>query len=92
MLKLSRKYYPLLPTGLLLKDKYETDKKIQKVFSPILILHGKKDNIVPFEMGEDLFNLANNPKFNYFVENDDHMMDFNEDLINSINKFISSLN
>ena len=92
MLKLSRKYYPLLPTGLLLKDKYETDKKIQKVFSPILILHGKKDNIVPFEMGEDLFNLANNPKFNYFVENDDHMMDFNEDLINSINQFISSLN
>ena len=92
MLKLSRKYYPLLPTGLLLKDKYETDKKIQKVFSPILILHGKKDNIVPFEMGKDLFNLANNPKFNYFVENDDHMMDFNEDLINSINQFISSLN
>ena len=43
-------------------------------------------------MGEDLFNLANNPKFNYFVENDDHMMDFNEDLINSINQFISSLN
>jgi len=92
MLKLSRKYYPLLPTGLLLKDKYETDKKIQKVFSPILILHGKKDNIVPFEMGKDLFNLANNPKFKYFVENDDHMMDFNEDLINSINQFISSLN
>ena len=92
MLKLSRKYYAWLPTGVLLKDKYETDKKIQKVFSPILILHGKKDNIVPFEMGEDLFNLANNPKFNYFVENDDHMMDFNEDLINSINQFISSLN
>ena len=91
MLKLSRKYYAWLPTGILLKDKYETDKKIKKVFSPILVLHGKKDNIVPFEMGEALFKLANNPKYNYFVDNDDHMMDFNDDLINSINKFISSL-
>ena len=92
MLKLSRKYYAWLPTGLLLKDKYETDKKINKVFAPILILHGRNDNIVPFEMGETLFNQANNPKFSYFIDNDDHMMDFNDDLINSINKFVSSLN
>ena len=92
MLKLSRKYYAWLPTGLLLKDKYETEKKIKNVFSPILILHGRKDKIVPFEMGEILFNLANNPKYNYFIDNDDHMMDFNNDLINSINQFISNLN
>ena len=92
MLKLSRKYNAWLPTGLLLKDKYETEKKIKNVFSPILILHGRKDKIVPFEMGEILFNLANNPKYNYFIDNDDHMMDFNNDLINSINQFISNLN
>ncbi len=92
MLKLSRKYYAWLPTDLLLKDKYETDKKINKIFSPILILHGRKDSIVPFEMGEKLYNQANNPKYNYFIDNDDHMMDFNDDLINSINQFISSLN
>ena len=92
MLKLSRKYYPWIPTGLLLKDKYETDKKISKVFSPILILHGRKDNIVPFEMGEALFKQANKPKYNYFIDNDDHMMDFNEALVNSINQFVKSLN
>mgnify|MGYP001344319997 CR=1 FL=1 len=91
MIKLSKKYYPWVPTRLLLKDKYETDKKIKKVFSPILILHGRKDNIVPFEMGEQLFKLANNPKYNYFIDNDDHMMDFNDDLIDSINSFILSL-
>ena len=92
MLKLSRKYYPWAPTGLLLKDKYESDKKINKVFSPILILHGRKDNIVPFEMGEALFKQANKPKYNYFIDNDDHMMDFNEALVNSINQFIKNLN
>jgi len=91
MIKLSSKYYPWAPTRLLLKDKYETDKKIKKVFSPLLVLHGRKDNIVPFEMGEKLFKLANNPKYNYFIDNDDHMMDFNDDLIDSINSFILSL-
>ena len=91
MTKLSRKYYPWVPTRLLLKDKYETDKKIKKVFSPLIVLHGRKDNIVPFEMGEKLFKLANNPKYNYFIDNDDHMMDFNVDLIESINSFILSL-
>ena len=33
---------------------------IKKVFSPLLVLHGRKDNIVPFEMGEQIFKLANN--------------------------------
>ncbi len=28
----------------------------------------------------------------FFVENDDHMMDFNENLINSIELFITELN
>ena len=91
MIKLSKKYYPWAPTGLLLKDKYETDKKIKKVFSPILILHGREDKIVPFEMGQELFKKANNPKYNYFIDNDDHMVDFNEELINSIRSFILSL-
>ena len=91
MIKLSGKYYPWAPTRLLLKDKYETDKKINKVFSPLLVLHGRKDKIVPFEMGQELFKKANNPKYNYFIDNDDHMMDFNEELINSIKSFILSL-
>ena len=67
------------------------EKKIKKVFSPLLILHGRKDTIVPFEMGEELFQKANNPKYNYFIDNDDHMLDFNEELINSIRSFILSL-
>ena len=90
MLELSRKYYPWLPTRLLLKDKYETNKKIKKVFSPLLILHGRKDNIVPFNMGEELLDQANDPKYNYFVD-DDHMMDFNENLVKSIDQFVNSL-
>ena len=39
-----------------------TDERIAKVTAPILILHGMKDQTVPFAEGEQLFKLANKPK------------------------------
>ena len=63
MIELGQKYYPFFPVKFLLKDKYESNKKIKNLKSPILVMHGKKDKIVPFYMGENIFNMANNPKF-----------------------------
>ena len=84
--------YPYLPVRLLLKDKYESDKKIKNINRPILIMHGKVDNIVPFHMGKRIYVLANEPKYFYFSEYDDHMMEYNEKLLKVIKSFISSLN
>ena len=92
MIDLGKKYYPIFPVKLLLKDKYESEKKIKNLKSPLLVMHGKKDKIVPFYMGEKIFDMANNPKFNYFTEMDDHMMDYDENLINEIDLFIRTLN
>ena len=47
MIEAGKSKYPFLPIKLLLKDKYESDKKIKNVTSPILIMHGKIDRIVP---------------------------------------------
>jgi fermentation-respiration switch protein FrsA (DUF1100 family) len=84
-------YYPYLPINLLLKDRYDSKNKIKKINSPILIMHGKKDNIVPQIMGLELFEKANNPKFSYFPDNDDHMMEYNEELLSKIKNFINKL-
>ena len=84
--------YPIFPIKLLLKDKYESNKKIKNIKSPILVMHGEEDKIVPFYMGKKIFELANEPKYSYFPKYDDHMMEFNKELINTIDKFISSLN
>jgi fermentation-respiration switch protein FrsA (DUF1100 family) len=92
MIEAGSSKYPIFPIKLLLKDKYESDKKIKNIKSPILIMHGEQDRIVPFRMGKKLYELANEPKYSYFPKNDDHMMEFNKDLINSLNKFIKSLN
>ena len=92
MVAAGKSKYPIFPIRLLLKDRYESDKKIKNIKSPVLIMHGEQDNIVPFWMGEKMFELANEPKYSYFSKYDDHMMDFNNDLINSIKLFLKSLN
>ncbi len=84
--------YPIFPIRLLLKDKYESNKKIKNIKSPILIMHGEADKIVPFWMGKKMFQLANEPKYSYFPKYDDHMMEYNENLINAIKDFVKSLN
>ena len=89
--KAAKIYYPYLPINLLLKDKYDSIEKIQSITAPILIIHGKKDNIVPQKMGLELFEKASEPKFNYFPENDDHMMEYNDELLNNIKLFINKI-
>ena len=88
MVDLGQKYYPFFPVKFLLKDKYESKKKLNLINSPVLVMHGEKDKIVPFYMGKQIFEILPSPKFSYFNEQDDHMMEYNQDLINSIKNFI----
>ena len=92
MIDAGKDKYPYLPVKLLLKDKYESNKKLKNINSPILIMHGKVDNIVPFHMGKKMYDLANEPKYYYFSEYDDHMMEYNEKLLKVLKDFINSLN
>jgi len=81
-------YYPYLPVKLLLKDRYDSINKIKMINTPILIMHGKKDDVIPFSMGKELFEKANSPKHSYFTTDDDHMMEFNSSLLQKIKNFI----
>jgi len=92
MINMGKKYYPFFPVRFLLKDKFESNKKIHKVSIPILIIHGKVDKIVPFAMGKKIFELSNEPKFFYSQEYGDHMVDYDETLLLALKKFIQSLN
>jgi uncharacterized protein len=56
------KRYWCMPVRLLMKDQFHSDERIAKVTAPLLILHGVKDQTVPFAEGEQLFTLANKPK------------------------------
>ena len=88
MAKTAKIYYPYLPVNLLLKDKYDSINKIHKITKPILIMHGVKDDLVPYIMSVELFNKANEPKYSFFPKDDNHMMDFNDELLDKIRLFI----
>jgi uncharacterized protein len=91
MVDTAKIYYPYLPVNFLLKDRYDSKSKINDIKTPILIMHGKMDNIVPQQMGLELFEKANNPKYSYFPEDDDHMMNYNKQLLNKIKLFIDKI-
>lgn len=54
--------YPFIPVSLLMKDQFRSDSRIGQVKAPILILHGMRDNVIPFAYGRRLFDLAPEPK------------------------------
>jgi fermentation-respiration switch protein FrsA (DUF1100 family) len=54
--------YWYMPVRLLMKDQFRSDERIGKVTAPLLILQGMRDQIVPYAMGQHLFDLANKPK------------------------------
>jgi uncharacterized protein len=58
--ELARFYLPFLPVKYLLRYKFRSDIHIRNVDSPILILHGTKDIVVPYKSALQLFRDAEN--------------------------------
>jgi len=92
MIEAAKNFYPYIPVGLLLRDKYKNDKKIKNINIPILVMHGEADQIVPFWMGKKIYEIANQPKYSYFTKYDDHMMEYDKKLVFKLKTFIKSLN
>jgi fermentation-respiration switch protein FrsA (DUF1100 family) len=51
---------------------YNNLEKIPRVCVPKLVIHGERDEIVPFAMGQKLFEAATDPKFFYPVKDAGH--------------------
>jgi fermentation-respiration switch protein FrsA (DUF1100 family) len=47
MAGVAQSHYPFVPAGLLLRDRYDNAAKLRSVSSPILLLHGTADTLVP---------------------------------------------
>lgn len=60
LIDLGKYYTPYLPYPLLVRYPLESGKHIKKVESPVFIIHGTTDTIVPFESGEKLAKAAPN--------------------------------
>ncbi len=54
--------YPWLPVRWLTRFKHATRDEVRDVSSPVLIVHSRDDEIIPFHHGEAIFEAANEPK------------------------------
>lgn len=53
-----RYHFPWLPVRLILIDRFESEKHVANVRSPLLLIHGEQDEIVPLPLGQKLFDAA----------------------------------
>jgi fermentation-respiration switch protein FrsA (DUF1100 family) len=61
--EMARAAYPFLPPiGPLIRTRYETIAKVQRLTLPLLVLHGERDQIVPFAQGRRVFEAAGGSK------------------------------
>ena len=54
--------YPWLPVRWLSRYRYNNLDKVDRITSPLLVMHSRADEIIPFAHGERLFAHANEPK------------------------------
>lgn len=64
--ELAQSIFPLLSRLVLLRYHFDTAAYVKNVHSPVLVLHSRDDDIVPFELGEKVYQAANPPRS--FVE------------------------
>ncbi len=59
----ARAVYPFLPRFLLgrLEGRFSTRERVEELDLPLLVIHGREDRLVPFEMGETLYRTARQP-------------------------------
>ncbi len=70
---ITKSVYPFLPgLQLLVTTKYDTLSKIERVNAPVMVLHGDRDEIVPFSMSRELFDAAKGPERFYTIEGAGH--------------------
>ncbi len=85
-------HYPMLPVGLLLRDRYPSIDRAPRITCPVLVIAGTRDSVIPFEHTRRLYDAITAPKT--FVEiaadhNDEALLD-GEEMIDAIARFIAT--
>jgi len=83
--------YPLIPVRFLMHDQFRSDEVIAKVKAPILMVHGERDQVIPFRFGRELFDAAADPKRFVAMPHSDHFTLFRDGGLAAIREFLGGL-
>jgi fermentation-respiration switch protein FrsA (DUF1100 family) len=59
---IGRKFYPYMPVRWFARFSYRTIDYVKDVHCPVMIIHSRNDETIPFELGLELYETANEPK------------------------------
>jgi len=68
-------------------DKFNNASKIRRVKVPVLVIQGDADEVVPFQHGQRIFELANEPKQKLWIHGAHH----NDVLLTATQKYLDTL-
>lgn len=87
-------HYPILPVRWLLRDRFDAVSHVPQVRSPLLVIAGSRDRIVPMELSRRLYEAASPPKTLVVIEGADHndsALNDGEEMFRAIVDFLSGL-
>ncbi len=87
----AQSHYPFVPAKWLVRDKYDNLGKIAEIQTPVLIMHGDRDRVVPEKHGRRLFEAAREPKQGYWVPGGAHSNLYNYDADQEVLRFFDGL-
>jgi uncharacterized protein len=59
---LGAELYPWLPVRLLARIRYETLERVPRITAPLLVVHSRDDEVIPFRHGQRIWEAAREPK------------------------------
>jgi fermentation-respiration switch protein FrsA (DUF1100 family) len=72
---MGRRLYPVLPVSLITRIRYPVKEFVAEIEAPLLVVHSRDDEIIPFDMAKTVFEAANEPKA-FFEMGGDHNAGF----------------
>jgi fermentation-respiration switch protein FrsA (DUF1100 family) len=94
MVDVGQMHYPILPVRWFLRDRYMSGERIARIKSPLLVIAGDRDGVIPLDHSQRLYDAATSPKEILIVRGADHndaaLLDGDE-MIAAVSAFLQRL-
>ena len=82
---------PLTPPGRIMRNRYDSLSALPRYQGPLLMAHGDADRLIPIEMGQQLYEAANQPKQFLAIPGASHNWTPTLEYTATVDQFLSAL-
>jgi fermentation-respiration switch protein FrsA (DUF1100 family) len=80
--------FPWLPARYFVRHRFDNVAKIRDCHRPVFVVHGTTDTVVPFRLGQRLYDAANEPKEFVSLDGHDHNTSLPGDFFQRLRNFL----